>query len=281
MPGGASRLVRAVSLVLAAAALLGVPSAANAATTIGQALTPTALCNPNQALLQTTSPGSQYQVPAPGVITSWSFQAPATQVPQLKLKIGRRAGGDNFAIVGESVLMTPAAGVLNTYPVQVPVQAGDLLGFYVAPAAGTRFCARLVPGYTLHKLFADPPPGTAPTFAVEPQAAQIGIAATVETTPCMGKPPTMAGTAGPDQLTGTAGPDVIVGLGGKDTISGLADNDVICGGPGKDKLKGGAGQDNLLGQGGNDKLKGGGGSDVCKGAKGNDAASGCEVKKSL
>jgi hypothetical protein len=282
----------ALASCVAVAALIAAPGSAGAVT-IGQTFTPTTVCFTNQTLLQTTSPGGQYEAPFAGVITSWSYQAAGSvaDLPQLKFKVARRAGGNDFTIIGESRVMTPVAGMLNTYPAQIPVQAGDLIGFYVNVGPGNRLCARApAPGYRIHILFADPAPGAgAQTFGLEPQAAQLDVSANLEppgtagsaATPCKGKASTVAGTAGADTLTGTPGADVMVGLAGNDLITGLGGKDVICGGRGKDNLKGGKGKDTLLGQKGGDRLKGGGGKDVCKGGKGNDTASGCEVEKSI
>jgi hypothetical protein len=269
-----------LALLACAVSLLTAPAGAGAVATIGQTFTPTTQCLPNQTLLQSGSPGFQYVVPAAGVITSFSFQGPATMVPQLRFKTARRLGGDVFLITGQSDLGSPTANSLSTFPVQLPVAAGDLIGYYLPPGSN-KLCAKVIAGYTLHKLFEDPQPGSTPTFLVEPQAAQIDLSATLETTPCKGKPPTIAGSTGADQLTGTPGADVIVGLNGNDKISGLAGNDVACGGNGKDTLKGGKGKDVLLGQNGKDTLKGGGGKDTCTGAKGIDSAAGCETEKSI
>lgn len=81
---------------------------------------------------------------------------------------------------------------------------------------------------------------------------------------CMGRVPTIVGTAGNDTIFGTAGNDVIVGGGGKDTIDGLAGDDYICGGKGADKM---------YGNFGNDRISGGGGSDTIDGGPGLDTAS--------
>jgi RTX calcium-binding nonapeptide repeat (4 copies) len=256
---------------VAVAALITTPGSAGAATTIGQTFTP-GFCTTDLIRLQTTSPGAQYEAPSAGAITSWSFQAPAsvTDVPQLKFKVARRTSSPNsFSVIGESSLVTPVAGVLNTYPAQIPVQAGDLIGFYVNAAAGNKGCGTFVSGYDTHAQFGDVAAGT--TTAFQPAAAiQLDVSAALETTPCKGKAPTVAGTAGADTLTGTPGADVMVGLGGKDTISGLAGNDFICGGAGNDTLRGGKGNDKLIGEAGKDTLKGGPGNDTLKGGAGKD-----------
>ena len=63
-------------------------------------------------------------VPSDGVITS--FGAAAGVTPALKLKVVRRAGGDNFMTVGDNQLETPVPGTLNTWPTRITVKAGDL-----------------------------------------------------------------------------------------------------------------------------------------------------------
>ena len=81
------------------------------------------------------------------MITSWRFQAD-NNPPQLKLKVGRPTGAANeFTIVGDSDLQTPAINQLNSFPSRIPVQAGDLLGFYTTGAAGGMgACLAGVPG---------------------------------------------------------------------------------------------------------------------------------------
>ncbi|MBV9952836.1 MAG: hypothetical protein JO291_12840, partial [Acidimicrobiia bacterium] len=78
---------------------------------------------------------------------------------------------------------------------------------------------------------------------------------------CLGRTPTIKGTAGPDVLNGTSGPDVIAALGGDDVVRGLEGDDVLCGGPGRDRLLGG---DDF------DQLDGGTGADVIDGEAGHD-----------
>ena len=253
-------------------ALALAPGWAGAATTIGQTFVPAQVCAADTTRLATTSPGTLYEAPADGVITSWSFQAAAT-APQVQFKVGRRAGGNAFTRIAESLGAFPVAGTLNTFPVQIPVLAGDLIGLYTRTAGhcGTPG----VPGYAIHSLFDDPPLGTTSTFT-GPTAGQLDVSATLETTTCAGMAPTVAGTAGDDTLVGTPDDDVIVGLGGKDKLRGFFGNDLICGGDGKDTIKGQSGRDKLLGQGGRDKLDGGPGQDRCQGGKGEDSGTDCE-----
>ena len=309
-----SKLARTITLAaIAATALMAAPSGASAATTIGQTVSP-GNCTAGPTRLQTTSPGNLYAAPSGGVITSWSFQAGAA-VPTLKFKVGRPAGGNLYTIVGESPLTTPAANILNTFPIRLSVQAGDLIGFYVDVAGQCGIVG--IPGYVHSAAAGDVVPPNQATFNPLPaQMVQLDVSAKLEPdcdndgfgdetqdqnlsscapgttppptgTPPPGSPPgtppvtckglvaTIVGTNGSDVRTGSQGQDVIAGLGGSDTLSGIAGNDVICGGGGKDLLKGGKGNDKLYGQKGNDALKGGGGNDLCKGGKGKDTTSSC------
>jgi hypothetical protein len=292
---------------VAAAALIAVPSSASAATRIGETFPPTfAQCGTDNTVFQTSSPNSQYAAPFAGVITSWSFQAGSSVPNNLKLKAARAAGGDLYMIVGESSPKNPTASMLNTFTdVRIPVQAGDVIGYYSGTQVG--FCGRGGTGYFFSFRNGDQPTETTEPYGAEISDFQINFSALLEPdcdndgfgdetqdsdtascargTPaalsCKGVQATIIGTAANDRRSGTRDRDVIVGLGGNDKLFGLAGKDLICGGAGKDKLKGGTGKDSLIGQKGKDTLKGGGGRDFCKGGKGNDTASKCEVRKSI
>ena len=221
MNWGPGRLMRRLSLAsLVAAALFAVaPTGATAGTQLGETFTPDATpCAGDTTYLQTGSPGDQYIVPQAGVITSWSYQAPASP-PQVKFKVGRAAGTDTFTIIGESDLKTPSAGSFNTYPIQIPVRTGDVIGIYLTPDTN---CGRLDGDYSDHYFNDDVLRGETEVFTPE-GALQFNIAASLdpETKKCKGQAPTIAGTPGKDTLVGTADDDVIVGLGGKDKIKGL------------------------------------------------------------
>lgn len=87
---------------------------------------------------------------------------------------------------------------------------------------------------------------------------------------CLGRPVTLAGTAGDDRLTGTGGRDVIAGLGGDDVILGDDGKDLLCGGEGRDRVHGRYGADYLDGGRGSDEVNGGPGTDLLVGGIGND-----------
>jgi Ca2+-binding RTX toxin-like protein len=313
-----SKLARTLAAAgaLAGAALIAVPSGASAATTIGQTFAPATAtqCAANYTYLQSTSPGGQYAAPTVGVITGWSFQASAANVPQLKFKVARPAGGDSFTVIAESAVVTPQADKLNTFPVQIAVQAGDIIGFFTNTAG---HCAQEPAGYIHHAKAGDVAPSTTPVLftafggqldvsaLLEPDCDKDGLGDETQdpnlstcaapgpgstSVFCKGKPATIVGTAGNDVRSGTPGNDVMVGQGGNDALSGLAGRDLICGGAGKDKLNGGSGNDFLSGQKGKDKLRGGkgkdklsgkAGKDLCVGGPGTDKAKGCEKTKSI
>jgi len=115
--------VGAVALTLA--------SSAQAATvTVGQLSAPNTFpCIGTVTYLQTgVASGASYTVPQAGVLTSWSFQAGATTVTGLKLKVGRSAGGGSYTITGEATAGAQTANSVNTFMTNIPVQAGDLIG---------------------------------------------------------------------------------------------------------------------------------------------------------
>jgi hypothetical protein len=282
--------------------LVGAPSGAGAATTVGQTFTPDSLCSADVTHLQTTSTGGLSVVPSVGVITKWSFEAGTRPPSQIKFKIARPTGNpDEFTVIGESGLVTPGANTLNSYFVQVPVKPGDLIGLYTSTSGN---CARTSGSSRIHYFLGDVVPPSTETFTkgapylldlsatLEADCDNDGLPdQTVDNTlsspgcppklTCKGKPLTLVGTDGEDEVVGTANRDVIAALDGNDKIRGLGGNDLICGGKGRDTLKGGKGNDKLLGQKGKDALKGGGARDVCKGGKGDDSASACEKERSI
>lgn len=121
-----------------------------------------------------------FTVPSDGVITSWSYQAAATFVPTaLKLKMARRAGGNDFTVVGESDPESPSASRLNTFLTRIPVLSGDILGMHTL-SPDNRFCGHTLISTTYHKLQnADTPPGTTATFAPDADF-ELDLAATLE-----------------------------------------------------------------------------------------------------
>jgi hypothetical protein len=91
-----------------------------------------------------------------GVITSWSFHAGAT-APQLKFKVARPVGPTSYTIVGDTGVHSTAPNILNTFPAQIPVLAGDVIGFFTA--TGSHPCLRPNTGHNYVVNSADLPPG--------------------------------------------------------------------------------------------------------------------------
>lgn len=85
------------------------------------------------------TPGVSYTIPAGGwVISSWSTRTGAF-VGQMALVVGRPTGiANQYTIVAESSVETLTANALNTFPVSIGVQGGDVIGFYLA---GSDECA--------------------------------------------------------------------------------------------------------------------------------------------
>jgi hypothetical protein len=51
-------------------------------------------------------------------------------VAALKLKVGRAAGGGKYTIVGEAAAGSESPNAINTYPANIPVLVGDIIGIY-------------------------------------------------------------------------------------------------------------------------------------------------------
>jgi hypothetical protein len=130
--------------------------------------------------LQGTSPGGQYAAPFNGVVTAWSIQAGPTPAP-VRFKVAHPEFGNTFTILGESDQKTLAPSQLNVFTdIRVPVQAGDVIGFYLA---ATEECNRVVPGggYQENPRFGDVAPGSMASFDADvPNENQLNLAAIVE-----------------------------------------------------------------------------------------------------
>jgi hypothetical protein len=158
MSGAFAKRTLALSIAVGLIGLVG-PASAGAATQIGETFSPND-CDGGYTYIATGSPGGSHAAPASGVITSWSFQAAATPT-QLRLKLARPAGGNSFTIVGEGQLESPPVNVLSSYPVRIPVQPADVLGFYLASGP----CGMFVPAdYPYSYLAGDPAVGTTAGF---------------------------------------------------------------------------------------------------------------------
>ena len=126
-----------VAALTAASFLLFGGEAAAATSTVGQDFEAGGVICGNQTDLQTSvSSGNSYTVGAAGVITSWSFHNGIDVLPGLKLKVARPQSGGGYLFIGEAAAGTQILHALNTYPANIPVQVGDVIGIFVGSPFG-------------------------------------------------------------------------------------------------------------------------------------------------
>jgi IPT/TIG domain/PASTA domain len=127
--------IRLIALLVTVLALASAGSA-SAQITIGETGVPAAgtkLCimGPYDNVPGGAS-ASTFTVPTAGVITSWSNQAPEGLGQELTFKVFRPAGTGlllpQFQVVGQDGPRSLTPNVVNTFPVEIPVKAGDLIG---------------------------------------------------------------------------------------------------------------------------------------------------------
>jgi len=119
--------------MLTIAGVFGITSVAAATVVVGQTASNPAAegeCEfvvPYDEFQTGVSGGASYAAPSAGVITSWSInQGPGSG--SLGLKIFRPLGGDSYLVVGHDGPRALTPNTLNTFPVSIPVQAGDIVG---------------------------------------------------------------------------------------------------------------------------------------------------------
>jgi hypothetical protein len=124
--------------VLAALPLTVGASPARASVTIGQLRDPNAgNCDAGVDFVQLgVSSGNQYVVPGVGTITSWTVAAGGDR-GMLTMKIFRKLGDPSrFQVVGHAGPQTrmPGGAAANTFPANIRVRPGDLLGLHTVTA---------------------------------------------------------------------------------------------------------------------------------------------------
>jgi hypothetical protein len=128
--------VRIVLVALWGISILAMSSPASAQITLGQlatATTPAFNCEygqPYDELQTSVAAGNSYVAPSSGVITSWSTRVGTNPGQMLGLKVYRAAGAGTFLVVGQDGPRALTSG-LNTFPVNIPVQTGDILGIFL------------------------------------------------------------------------------------------------------------------------------------------------------
>jgi hypothetical protein len=94
------------------------------------------ICGSVTDLQTSVSSGNSYKVGSAGVISSWSFHNGIDELPGLKLEVARPQPGGGYVFVGEAVAGTQNLHALNTYPADIQVQPGDVIGIFVGSPFG-------------------------------------------------------------------------------------------------------------------------------------------------
>jgi hypothetical protein len=120
-------------------------------------------------------------------LTSWTFAGGADS-GRVAAVVARPLGGHDYEIVAVSSVVTPAANAVDTFPWSADVEGGDLLGIYVAGAAGE--CATATPSandvYDLAFVGGTPSPGekvsglTGLDFRLDVSGSLVAAASTEE-----------------------------------------------------------------------------------------------------
>jgi hypothetical protein len=130
----------ALAATLAALSLAASGSTASAAVTIGQTAPPSNLgCLSGYDWVQpTVTSGNSYVVPGSGGVTEWTVTSWTTHGGpdsglQMTMKMFRKVGEPaRFQVVGHAgpQTVTPGGTAGNTFPANIAVKPGDVLGFY-------------------------------------------------------------------------------------------------------------------------------------------------------
>ena len=157
---------------------------ARAATTIGDANNAGSNCDPNLTIHQGVSaPGSpSYVVPAGGgVIASWRYQAGAL-ADQIKFLVIRQVAPNQFRVVQSSPVQTMTPNTVNSFPVRIPAQAGDLIAIHTVSNNAT--CANITTAAPADQVdgcnLCDPPDGSPYTTMTVSAGARVNVAASLE-----------------------------------------------------------------------------------------------------
>jgi hypothetical protein len=187
-------LALAVLLVAAAwVVLAGAPRPASAApVALGQAA-PTGIpaeCKGPAELVESSTAGiNPYVVPRAGTITSWSTNAGAGPGQAMKMKVFRPVGGfaHTYTVIAHDGPRLLAASVLNTFSVDIPVQAGDVIGLNAGNASVATPNACLYPTNVATDILdlstADTPDGASVTFPLSSPGGRPNVAATLQPAP--------------------------------------------------------------------------------------------------
>jgi hypothetical protein len=133
---GARRFGQRVVLLAAVTVALVGASPAHGATEVGQLPPGEAdgdCAGPVNIVQTAVAAGTSYEIPSGGgVITGWQHKGGEVGAPpSARLQVWRRVEGTTYTLVGRSSLESFTPGVVHTFPAQIPVSGGDLLGMHV------------------------------------------------------------------------------------------------------------------------------------------------------
>jgi hypothetical protein len=137
---------------------------------------------PYDKVQPTVTSGNSYVIPANGTITQWSTQvsnAPAMQA--VSLKVFRRVTTTTFTTISRQPFQPLISGNLNSFPVNIPVTAGDLLGINDGAADGACVFTVAAPN-TQYEAASDLQVGQTGPFAIPGGSLRINITAVVQPT---------------------------------------------------------------------------------------------------
>jgi hypothetical protein len=127
-----------IAVLVSLVAIVGAP-AASAQLTVGQNPPPgipPRLCEFESAYDEVqvqTAAGNSYVVPVAGVLTSWTTVVGPATGQAFGLKVYRPLGGEIYQVIGVDGPRALVPGTANTFPVNIPVVAGDVLGVVLGP----------------------------------------------------------------------------------------------------------------------------------------------------
>ena len=128
------------------------------------------------------------------MITSWSFHNGIDVLPNLKLKVARPQSGGGYLFVGEAAAGTQNLHALNTYPANIPVQAGDIIGIFVGSPFGHCGTFTSDSGDTFDQFTGDPPLNTPVSPDTSGSLVRYPVSATVTTPDTVPTPPPPSNT---------------------------------------------------------------------------------------
>jgi hypothetical protein len=182
------RLLNRLALTASVAAVTLAAGASPAgAITIGQTGVSNAHCDKGDWAQPPVSDGTPYAVPSTGgivnwTLTSWSHYANPDSGQQLKVKVYRQVGGLDYTVVGQDGPRNLTGGALNTFPANIAVKPGDVLGMTTFTPFGVG-CG--LPPATETFYFSDStdqPNGAPVTFAAFSPSGRLNVSAVVQPT---------------------------------------------------------------------------------------------------